>query len=171
MASRLVRQRNLLAHERAQCVSTSIAMPCAPLTGRCRIGSSEWVFPLFHANCTYSRGCQSNAIDATRKRRRRHFAASLQTVPLLSWLRSQLNLISSGLIPTLNRIRPEEAMQREIEGAISMTKTITLPGNPPAHQTLNTPINSIVAGAKTAHELESARRKATRDKAIQRLPL
>src|ERR1700731_5449881 len=107
---------------------------------------------------------QSDAIDATRKRRRRHFAASLQTVPLLSWLRSQLNLISSGLIPTLNRIRPEEAMQREIEGAISMTKTIMVPGNPPVHQTLNTPINSIVAAAKTAHELESARRKATRDK-------
>jgi hypothetical protein len=68
------------------------------------------------------------------------------------------------LIPTLNRIRPEEAMQREIEGAIIMTKTIMVPGNPPAHQTLNTPINSIVAAAKTAHELESARRKATRDK-------
>jgi hypothetical protein len=68
------------------------------------------------------------------------------------------------LIPTLNRIRPEEAMQREIEGAISMTKTIMVPGNPPVHQTLNTPINSIVAAAKTAHELESARRKATRDK-------
>jgi hypothetical protein len=65
------------------------------------------------------------------------------------------------LIPTLNRIRPEEAVQREIEGAISMTKTIMVPGNPPAHQTLNTPINSIVAAAKTAHELESARRKAT----------
>src|ERR1700731_2567928 len=91
---------------------------------------------------------QSDAIDATRKRRRRHFAASLQTVPLLSWLRSQLNLNSSGLIPTLNRIRPEEAMQREIEGAISMTKTIMVPGNPPVHQTLNTPINSIVAAAK-----------------------
>jgi hypothetical protein len=41
-------------------------------------------------------------IDATRKRRRRHFAASLQTAPLLSWLRSRLNLISSGLIPILN---------------------------------------------------------------------
>jgi hypothetical protein len=68
------------------------------------------------------------------------------------------------LIPTLNRIRLEEAVQREIEGAISMTKTIMVPGNPPAHQTLNTPINSIVAAAKTAHELESARRKATRDK-------
>jgi hypothetical protein len=122
------------------------------------------LLPLFHADCTYSRGCQSDAIDATRKRRRRHFAASLQTVPLLSWLRSQLNLISSGLIPTLNRIRPEEAMQREIEGAISMTKTIMVPGNPPAHQTLNTPINSIVAAAITAHELESARRKTTRDK-------
>ena len=107
---------------------------------------------------------QSDAIDATRKRRRRHFAASLQTVPLLSWLRSQLNLISSGLIPTLNWIRPEEAMQREIEGAIIMTKTIMVPGNPPVHQTLNTPINSIVAAAKTAHELESARRKAKRDK-------
>jgi hypothetical protein len=48
-----------------------------------------------------------------------------------------------------------------------MTKTIMVPGNPPApaHQTLNTPINSIVAAAKTAHELESARRKATRDRA------
>src|ERR1700719_1171260 len=104
---------------------------------------------------------QSDAIDATRKRRRRHFAASLQTAPLLSWLRSQLNLVSSGLIPTLNRIRPEEAAQREIKGAISMTNTIMVPENPPAHQTLNTPINSIVAAAKTAFDLESARRKAT----------
>src|ERR1700731_4796895 len=49
-----------------------------------------------------------------------------------------------------------------------LTKTIMGPGNPPPHQTLNSPINSIVAAAKTAHELESARRKATRDKAIQR---
>jgi hypothetical protein len=61
---------------------------------------------------------------------------------------------------TLMRLRSEE-----------LTKTIMVPGNPPAHQTLNSPINSIVAAAKTAHELESARRKATRDKAIQRLPL
>jgi hypothetical protein len=58
---------------------------------------------------------------------------------------------------TLMRLRSEE-----------LTKTIMVPGNPPAHQTLNSPINSIVAAAKTAHELESARRKATRDKAIQR---
>ena len=61
---------------------------------------------------------------------------------------------------TLMRLRSKE-----------LTKTIMVPGNPPAHQTLNSPINSIVAAAKTAHELESARRKATRDKAIQRLPL
>jgi hypothetical protein len=45
-----------------------------------------------------------------------------------------------------------------------MTKTIMVPENPPAHQTLNPPTNSIVAAAKTAHDLESARRKATRDK-------
>ena len=45
-----------------------------------------------------------------------------------------------------------------------MTKTIMVLGNPPAHQTLNTPINSIVAAAKTAYDLESVRRKATRDK-------
>jgi hypothetical protein len=54
---------------------------------------------------------------------------------------------------TLMRLRSKE-----------LTKTIMVPGNPPAHQTLNSPINSIVAAAKTAHELESARRKATRDK-------
>jgi hypothetical protein len=53
-------------------------------------------------------------------------------------------------------------------GSEELTKAIMVPGNPPAHQTLNSPINSIVAAAKTAHELESARRKATRDKAIQR---
>ena len=61
---------------------------------------------------------------------------------------------------TLMRLRSKE-----------LKKTIMVPGNPPTHQTLNSPINSIVAAAKTAHELESARRKATRDKAIQRLPL
>ena len=48
---------------------------------------------------------------------------------------------------TLMRLRSEE-----------LTKTIMVPGNPPAHQTLNSPINSIVAAAKTAHELESARK-------------
>jgi hypothetical protein len=58
---------------------------------------------------------------------------------------------------TLMRLRSEE-----------LTKTIMVPGNPPAHLTLISPINSIVAAAKTAHELESAHRKATRDKAIQR---
>jgi hypothetical protein len=47
-----------------------------------------------------------------------------------------------------------------------MTKTIMVHGNPPAHQTLNIPMNSIVAAAKTAHDLESARRKATRDSAV-----
>ena len=46
---------------------------------------------------------------------------------------------------TLMRLRSEE-----------LTKTIMVPGNPPAHQTLNSPINSIVAAAKTAHELECA---------------
>jgi hypothetical protein len=51
-----------------------------------------------------------------------------------------------------------------VKGAISMTKTIVVPGNPPAHQTLSAPINSIVAAAKTAVDLESARRKATKDK-------
>ena len=58
---------------------------------------------------------------------------------------------------TLMRLRGKE-----------LTKTIMVPGNPPAH---NSSINSIVAAAKTSHELESAPRKATRDKAIQRLPL
>jgi hypothetical protein len=43
-----------------------------------------------------------NGIDPTRKRRCRHFASGLQTAPLLSWLRSQLNLISSRLTPILN---------------------------------------------------------------------
>jgi hypothetical protein len=45
-----------------------------------------------------------------------------------------------------------------------MKKTVMVPVNLPAHQTLSTPINSIVAAAKTAHDLESARRKALRDK-------
>ena len=39
-----------------------------------------------------------------------------------------------------------------------MTKSIFAPGNPRIHQTLNRPMNSIVAAAKTAHDLESARR-------------
>ena len=47
---------------------------------------------------------------------------------------------------------------------ISMTNTVRVPGNPPVPQTLNSAINSIVAAAKTAHDLESARRKVTRDK-------
>ena len=47
-----------------------------------------------------------------------------------------------------------------------MRKSIIAPGNPRLHQTLNTPMNSIVAAAKTAHDLESARRKATRDSAV-----
>jgi hypothetical protein len=47
-----------------------------------------------------------------------------------------------------------------------MTKTIVVPGNPPPDYTLNIAINSIVAAAKTAHDLESARRKATRDSAV-----
>jgi hypothetical protein len=34
-------------------------------------------------------------------------------------------------------------------GSEELTKTIMVPGNPPAHQTLNSPINSIVAAAKT----------------------
>jgi hypothetical protein len=38
-----------------------------------------------------------------------------------------------------------------------MTKRIFAPGNPRIHQTLNR-MNSIVAAAKTAHDLESARR-------------
>jgi hypothetical protein len=47
-----------------------------------------------------------------------------------------------------------------------MTKSIIAPGIPRLHQTLNTPVNSIVAAAKTAHDLESARGKATRDAAV-----
>jgi len=45
-----------------------------------------------------------------------------------------------------------------------MTETIRIPGNPPFHQTLKSAINSIVAAAKTARDLESAFRKATRNK-------
>jgi hypothetical protein len=45
-----------------------------------------------------------------------------------------------------------------------MTKTIVVHRNPSARQMLKTPINSIIAAAKTAHDLESACRKATRDK-------
>jgi hypothetical protein len=79
---------------------------------------------------------------------------------------AKLNFVRIDPDLELNRIRPEEAVQCSAKSreAISMTKTIMVPGNPPAHQTLNTPINSIVAAAKTAYDLESARRKATRDK-------
>ena len=45
-----------------------------------------------------------------------------------------------------------------------MMKTGVVPGNAPPNYTLKIAINSIVASAKTAHELESACRKATRDK-------
>jgi hypothetical protein len=44
-----------------------------------------------------------------------------------------------------------------------MTTTIVVPGNPSPNCKLNVAINSIVAAAKTANDLESARRKATRD--------
>jgi hypothetical protein len=44
-----------------------------------------------------------------------------------------------------------------------MTTTIEVPGNPSPNCKLNVAINSIVAAAKTANDLESARRKATRD--------
>ena len=47
---------------------------------------------------------------------------------------------------------------------ISMTNIVRVPGNPPAPQTLKSAINSIVAAAKTARELDSAGRKATRNK-------
>ena len=47
-----------------------------------------------------------------------------------------------------------------------MTKNIIAPGNPRIQQTLNTRMNSIVAAAKTAHDLKSARMKATRDSAV-----
>jgi hypothetical protein len=46
-----------------------------------------------------------------------------------------------------------------------MTETIRVAGNPPVPQTLKSGINSIVAAAKTAQDLEYARRKATRNKA------
>jgi hypothetical protein len=80
---------------------------------------------------------------------------------------AKLNFVRIDPDLELNRIRPEEAVQCSAKSreAITMTKTIIMPGNSPAHQTLNTPINSIVAAAKTAYDLESARRKATRDKA------
>jgi hypothetical protein len=45
-----------------------------------------------------------------------------------------------------------------------MMKPNRIPGNPPIDQTLKSAINSIVAAAKTAHDLESAFRKATRNK-------
>ena len=51
-----------------------------------------------------------------------------------------------------------------------MTKTGTLPENPPFHQTLKSALNSIVAAAKTAHDLESAYRKATRNKFLRLSP-
>jgi len=44
-----------------------------------------------------------------------------------------------------------------------MTNTVVVPGNPLPNYTSNIAINSIVAAAK-AHDLESARRKVTRDK-------
>ena len=47
-----------------------------------------------------------------------------------------------------------------------MRKRIIAPGNPRPHQTLETPMNSIVAAAKTARDLESAPRNATRDSIV-----
>ncbi len=48
-----------------------------------------------------------------------------------------------------------------------MTETIRIDGNPPVPQTLKSGINSIVAAAKTAQDLEYARRQATRNKATR----
>ena len=45
-----------------------------------------------------------------------------------------------------------------------MMKTGVVPGNPPRNYTLKIAINSIVAAAKTAHDLESARRKVAKNK-------
>jgi hypothetical protein len=47
---------------------------------------------------------------------------------------------------------------------MSMTETIGKPGHPPVHQTLKSAVNSIVAAAKTAQDLEYARRRAKRNK-------
>ena len=47
-----------------------------------------------------------------------------------------------------------------------MTETIRIAGNPPVPQTPKSAINSIVATAKTAQDLEYARRKATRIKGL-----
>ena len=68
--------------------------------------------------------------------------------------------IDLDLEPDLARVELCSAKSR----GISMTNTVRVPGNPPVPQTLNSAINSIVAAAKTAHDLESARRKVTKNK-------
>ncbi len=49
-----------------------------------------------------------------------------------------------------------------------MTKSIATVKNPRAVQLLQPPINSILAVAQTAHDLETAHRKAAKAKAFQR---
>jgi hypothetical protein len=68
--------------------------------------------------------------------------------------------------PDLEPPERSRAAQRYQQGPISMTKSIIVPGNSRLHQTLNTPMNSIVAAVKTAHDLESAHMKATRDSGV-----
>ena len=65
---------------------------------------------------------------------------------------------------TFDRIELDPEGAGEMRGGMSMTKAIRTPGDPPFQQTLKSSINSIVAAAKTARDLESAFRKATRNK-------
>src|SRR5262249_53459232 len=71
---------------------------------------------------------------------------------------------TAGVEPEDARRPFNRAVRRKIKGGIGMMKIGMVPENPPPNYTLNIAINSIVAAAKTAHDLESARRKATRDK-------
>jgi hypothetical protein len=79
---------------------------------------------------------------------------------------AKLNFVRIDPDLELNLIRPEEAVRcsAKSRGEDQHDEDHYGAWKSTAHQTLNTPINSIVAAAKTAYDLESARRKATRDK-------
>jgi hypothetical protein len=51
-----------------------------------------------------------------------------------------------------------------------MTKSIVTVENPRSVQLLRAPVNSILAVAQTAHDLETAHRKAAKAKAFRRAP-
>jgi hypothetical protein len=63
------------------------------------------------------------------------------------------------------RVDVKTTEEEQNQGESNMTKSFVAVKNPRAVQPSQPPINSIVAAAQTAHDLDAARRKATKPKA------